>query len=93
MRGRAPPVFYAPFAEVNYGGQVFHGTRDPGDDSYLRDDYTGARYENDGNFTVAVPGREIAEDLVLLIRQGFVDAFKFTIGVQKASVAFFFLRN
>ena len=72
-----PHLFYAPFAAVNYGGQVFEGSRDPGADR------GGVNYENDQKWSVVVSGRAVADDILTLITLRLLDASKFTVGVHQ----------
>ena len=62
-------MFYFSFAEVNFGGQVFSGGRDPGAEP------GGVRYEGDRTWVAGVPAREIADDLLALVSSGLLVAF------------------
>ena len=53
-------LFYFPFAEVNYGGQVF--PRSAGPDCL--------RYEDEGPWSIHCSGRGIADGIVALLQEG-----------------------
>ena len=57
-------VFYYPFAEVNYGGQVV--SVDPGNPA--RSSFP--RIADEGPWEIAVPGEEVARYMSRLIRSG-----------------------
>ncbi|CAN5612056.1 MAG: hypothetical protein ACR2N0_13790 [Rubrobacteraceae bacterium] len=59
-----PELFYFPFAEVNYGGQVVPGSwREPGVRRF-------ERFEDEGPWTVEVPGEVVASNIAELVEAG-----------------------
>ncbi len=56
-------LFYYPFAEINYGGQVF--SRSDGDNC--------RQYADDQKWVISVPSETVVEDIIQLIENGFLD--------------------
>jgi hypothetical protein len=59
-------IFYFPFAEVNFGGQLFR--RSDGDNC--------ARYLEDGPWPILVSVEDVVLDIVYLVNEGFLDCHK-----------------
>jgi len=59
-------LFYVPFAEVNFGGQVFPRSKGPGYE----------QYEDQQPWPIVWAGSEIAADLAHLIRAGLVRCWR-----------------
>ncbi len=70
-------LFYFPFAELNYGGQVFRRT-DPGEIIARRAGFNVriplSRYEDEGPWSVSISGLEIAWDIRILVASGLLSA-------------------
>ncbi|MGI0016420.1 MAG: hypothetical protein ACREBU_23615 [Nitrososphaera sp.] len=68
-------LFYYPFAEVNYGGQIFRRT-DPTEEIAKRLGFEArlppGRYEDEGSWHISVSGLEIAYDIRVLVGLGFL---------------------
>jgi hypothetical protein len=58
--------FYVPFAELNYGGQVFPRSAGP----------NCARYVDDKEWTIQYSGEDVAENLAVLIRVGLLHCWR-----------------
>ena len=63
-------VFYYPFAEVNYGGQVV--SVDPGDPA--RSSFP--QIEDEGPWEITVPGEEVARYMSRLIESGMLQCWR-----------------
>jgi hypothetical protein len=59
-------LFYAPFAEVNYGGQVFPRANGEG----------YAQYEDEKIWVVKVPAEEIVKDIVNLVLRRLLECWR-----------------
>jgi hypothetical protein len=59
-------IFYFPFAEINFGGQLFH--RSQGNDY--------AQYVEDAEWPTRIPAATIISDLVALVNDGFLDCWR-----------------
>lgn len=66
-------VFYFPFAEVNFGGQVWSRAANPPHIGNL--DIRSSRYLEDKEWTIQVPATEICADITILINADLLECW------------------